>query len=215
MKLIRELLSENITSVIEESANGKKDLYISGIFMQTEAKNKNGRVYPKSMMESKVNEYLQEFVKTNRAMGELEHPAGPQINLDRVSHLITDLHFEGNDIYGKAKVLDTPCGNIARGLIEGGAQLGVSSRGVGSVTSRGNVNEVQNDFRLVTVDLVGNPSAAHALIQGIYENSNWVFENGVWLESELINAKQLIDRKYSEQLAIDLFSKLMTNLKTK
>lgn len=212
MILIREL-NRDVDSVLVEGANGEKDLFLSGIFMQTEAQNKNGRIYPRGMMEQKVREYNEQFVKTSRALGELEHPATPQINLDRVSHLITELKFDGNDIYGKAKIMPTPCGNIARGLIQGGAQLGVSSRGVGSVVNRNGINEVQQDFRLVTVDLVANPSAHSALVQGIYENAEWVWNNGVWEESSVAAAKKEMDTKYSEARALELFEAFMRNIR--
>lgn len=212
MKLIREFATE-VETVIEEGANGKKDLYINGIFMQTEAKNKNGRIYPKSIMQEKVSEYINEYVNSKRALGELEHPATPQINLDRVSHLITNLTFEGNDIYGKAKILDTPCGKIARGLIEGGAQLGVSSRGVGSVINRNGINEVQNDFRLVTVDIVANPSAHSAFVSGIMEGAEWVCENGVWSEQQIDQAQKTLKKQYTEETAFKLFEQFMRSLR--
>jgi hypothetical protein len=214
LKLLQELYTDNPTSYsIVEAANGKKDLFIEGIFMQTNLRNKNGRVYPKTMMEQKVADYISEYIQTNRAMGELEHPATPQINLDRVSHIITDLRFEGNDIIGRAKILDTPCGNIARGLIEGGVQLGVSSRGVGSISSRGGINEVQDDFRLATVDLVANPSAKSALVQGIYEGAEWVYENGIWQQSMIEEAKTQIDKLYTEDVALQIFQKFMASLR--
>lgn len=213
MKLIRELNNE-VHTVIEEAEGGKKNLFIKGIFMQTEAKNKNGRIYPRSIMEQKVNEYNNEFVKTARAIGELEHPSTPQINLDRVSHLITELKFDGNDIYGKAKVLETPCGNIVRGLLEGGAQLGVSSRGVGSVVQKNGINEVQQDFRLITVDVVSTPSAHDAWVAGIMEGSSWVWENGVWQESHIDAAKKMLEAKYTEEKAIQLFEQFMRNLRS-
>lgn len=214
MKLIQEV-NLGLDSIIEESDAGQKDMYISGIFMQTEAKNKNGRVYPRGMMEQKVREYEEEYVKTSRAIGELEHPSTPQINLDRVSHLITELKFDGNDIYGKAKILETPCGNIVRGLIKGGAKLGVSSRGVGSVVQKGGLNEVQNDFRLVTVDIVANPSAHAALVDGIMEGSEWICENGVWTERQIDHAKKILNAKYSEENAIRIFESFMKSLRTK
>ena len=212
MILIREL-NRDVDSVLVEGANGEKDLFLSGIFMQTEAKNKNGRIYPRGMMEQKVRDYNEQYVKTSRALGELEHPATPQINLDRVSHLITELKFVGDDIYGKAKIMPTPCGNIARGLIQGGAQLGVSSRGVGSVVNRNGINEVQQDFRLVTVDLVADPSAHAALVNGIYENAEWVWNNGVWEESAVAAAKKEMDTKYSEARALELFEAFMRKIR--
>lgn len=212
MKLIREMV-DIVDSSIIESTSGKKDMYISGIFMQTEAKNKNGRIYPREMMQRKLDEYKREFIDTKRAMGELEHPPTPQINLDRVSHIITELNFEDNDIYGKAKLLDTPCGKIARGIIEGGVQLGVSSRGLGSVKNRGGVNEVQDDFQLVTVDIVGNPSAHKALVQGIMEGAEWVWESGAWQERHLDEGRKELEHKYNEERALRLFQQLMISIR--
>lgn len=212
MKLIREL-NQEVESQIVEAADGTKDLYISGIFMQTEAKNKNGRVYPRQMMEHKVQQYVTDYVQKNRAMGEMEHPPTPQINLDRVSHLITELNFQGNDIYGKAKVLDTPCGKIVRGLIEGGVQLGVSSRGLGSVQQKNGINEVQNDFRLVTVDVVSDPSAHDAMIQGIMEGAEWVWESGAWKENEIDSVQHEFRQKYNEERALRLMEQFFKSMR--
>lgn len=214
MKLIQEV-NHQLESVIEEGDGGKRDLYITGIFMQTEAKNKNGRVYPRGMMEQKLYEYNEEFVKTCRAIGELEHPTTPQINLDRVSHLIKELKFDGNDIYGRAKILETPCGNIVRGLINGGAKLGVSSRGVGSVSMKNGLNEVQNDFRLITVDIVANPSAHAALVDGLMEGADWVCNNGVWVQQQVESARKLLDTKYSEENTIKVFESFMHSLRNR
>lgn len=214
MKLLQELyVGESFSHTFSEGVDGKKDLFIEGIYMQTNQKNKNGRIYPKTMMAEKVNDYINEYVLTNRAMGELEHPASPQINLDRVSHLITDLRFEGDDIYGRAKVLDTPCGRIVRGLIEGGVRLGVSSRGVGSVVNRSGIIEVQDDFKLATVDVVANPSAHNAIVAGIHEGAEWVWNNGIWEEAMVAEAQKQIDTKYSEELAISLFHKFISSLR--
>ena len=180
MKLITEL-TEDVKYVTESTEAGKKNLYIEGIFLQCEQKNRNGRSYKLETMKREVGRYMKEFVEKGRAFGELGHPNGPSINLDRVSHLITNLRQEGNDYIGRAKITDTPMGNIARGLIESGAQLGVSSRGMGSLAPGNNgIMEVQDDFYLATAaDIVADPSAPDAFVQGIMEGVEWVWDNGV------------------------------------
>ncbi len=185
MFLITEYLDNTTKAIIEES-NGKKNLYIEGIFMQAEQKNRNGRIYPQSILENQVNRYKSDFVQTNRALGELNHPQSPQVNPERASHRITELRTEGSNFIGKALVLDTPMGNIVRGLIEGGTSMGVSSRGLGSVkANRSGINEVQSDFRLVCVDVVSDPSATEAFVNGIMEGHSWVYESGILKEKEL------------------------------
>ena len=180
MKLISEYTEQDIQCTITEAKDGKGKTYtIEGVFAQAEQKNRNGRVYPKPIMESAVNKYVEEQVKTNRAVGELNHPEGPTVNLDKVSHRITDLKFEGNDVIGKAQILDTPMGQIVKGLLEGGVQLGVSTRGMGSLESKGGVNYVRDDFHLNTVDIVQDPSAPNAFVNGIMEGVDWVWNNGV------------------------------------
>lgn len=180
MKLIREYIDYQSLDFLSESDNsGKKWHYIVGPFLQSDDKNRNGRRYPKNLIEREVNKYNKTRIATNRAMGELEHPNGPQINLDRVSHLITEMYMDGKYGMGKAKLLDTPCGKIAQNLIEGGVQLGVSSRGVG--TLRGDV--VNDDFDLITVDIVADPSAPDAYVDGIMESKSWILENGIYVES--------------------------------
>ena len=170
MKLITEMTED--VRLITEDRDGKKNYFIEGIFMQAEQKNRNGRVYPFGTLEKEVNRYCSDLVEKKRALGELNHPQGPTVNLDRVSHLITELHFKGNDCYGKAKVLDTPMGKIVKNLIDEGAQLGVSSRGMGSLKDVGGINEVQGDFMLSAVDIVADPSAPNAFVNGIYEGAN-------------------------------------------
>jgi len=179
LKLITETYFNGLLS--EKSSEG--DLYIEGIFMQAEKKNHNGRIYPIEIMKPEVDAYCEEFVKTKRAIGELNHPTDVSVNPERASHLITSIRQEGNDFIGKAKILNTPQGNIVRGLIEGGVKLGVSSRGLGSVKEgkgkfRG-VDVVQNDFKLITVDVVSNPSAPDAFVEGIYESMSYMINNGV------------------------------------
>jgi hypothetical protein len=147
--------------------------------MQAESKNRNGRVYPKAVMESAVKKYVDEQVSKNRAVGELNHPDGPTVNLDKVSHKITELKFEGNDVMGKARILDTPMGNIVKGLLEGGVQLGVSTRGMGSLEQRSGTMYVKDDFMLNTVDIVQDPSAPNAFVNGIMEGVDWIWNNGI------------------------------------
>lgn len=180
MKLITEL-NESVKYVTEAAEDGKKNLYIEGPFLQSEIKNRNGRVYPRSVMEREVNRYNEQFVSKGRALGELGHPDGPSINLDRVSHIIESLKQDGTNWIGRARITDTPMGNIARGLIESGAQLGVSSRGMGSLKlNREGINEVQDDFHLATAaDIVADPSAPDAFVNGIMEGVDWVWENNV------------------------------------
>lgn len=203
MKLLREMV-EDVEIIQEATEEGKKNLYISGVFMQYDIKNQNGRTYPKEIMEKEVNRYINESIKTKRAFGELTHPDSPQINLDRVSHLIESLKIEGNGrVMGKAKVLDTPCGNIVRGLIEGGACLGVSSRGLGSLKEGRNGMEVQEDFHLVTpADVVSSPSAPDAFVQGIMEDCEWFYcgRSGTYLPESAYEMKQTMKKFSKKQL---------------
>ena len=170
MKLIAEFNDQSLNCVITESKENKEKSYvIEGVFAQADQRNRNGRIYPKSVMEKAVNKYVEEQVKKGRAVGELNHPDGPTVNLDKVSHLITDLRFEGNDIIGKAKILDTPMGRIVKGLLDGGVQLGVSTRGMGSIEERNGTSYVKEDFMLNTIDIVQDPSAPDAFVNGIME----------------------------------------------
>ena len=180
MKLITEL-NESIKYVTEKTESGKKTMYIEGVFLQSEIKNRNGRVYPKAVLEREVNRYNDQFVSKGRAFGELGHPDGPQINLDRISHIIESLKQDGSNFIGRAKITDTPMGNIARGIIESGGQLGVSTRGMGSLKlNREGVNEVQDDFHLATAaDIVVDPSAPDAFVNGIMEGVEWIWENNM------------------------------------
>jgi len=173
MKLITEYRT-NLKYLTEAKANGTKAVMIEGIFMQAETANRNRRVYPLDVLKRAVDQYVTEQVNTNRAVGELNHPDGPAINLDKVSHKITELRFEGNDVIGRAEVLNTPMGRIVKGLIEGEVVLGVSSRGMGSVKERSGVSVVQNDYSLGTVDIVQDPSAPGAFINGIMEGIEWI-----------------------------------------
>tara|TARA_S200000501_G_scaffold85582_2_gene78325 strand:- start:17039 stop:17692 length:654 start_codon:yes stop_codon:yes gene_type:complete len=187
MKLISEYNDYAISPVIiEQNENGEKEYYIEGVFMQSEIKNRNGRVYPKNIMEKEVGRYRKEFIDKDRAFGELGHPEGPTINLDRVSHLITSLEEDGDNYIGRAKILSTPNGQIVRSLIKDGAKLGVSSRGLGSLESKGDAQYVKGDFQLATAaDIVADPSAPEAFVEGIYEGVEWVMENGLLKAVEL------------------------------
>jgi hypothetical protein len=199
MKLIREL-TESVQYLTEEK-DGKKTLFIEGPFLVAEAVNKNKRMYKEETMRNEVNRYSEEYINKNRAFGELGHPDTPSINLDRVSHLIVGLRQEGNAWIGKAKILETPMGNIARNLIEGGAQLGVSSRGMGSLKMQNGINVVQGDFHLATAaDIVADPSAPGAFVQGIMEGKEWMLVNGVWTEQHYSEAKQEIKQASSKEI---------------
>ena len=185
MKLIAEYNEQNIECIVEAKEDGTKNHFIEGVFMQSEAKNRNGRIYPKAIMEGAVDKYVTEQVSQNRAVGELNHPEGPTVNLDKVSHKITELSWKGNDVVGKAQVLDTPMGNIVKGLLEGGVQLGVSTRGMGSLEEKSGIMYVKDDFVLNTVDIVQDPSAPTAFVNGIMEGVEWVWNNGI-IEPQVI-----------------------------
>ena len=185
MKLIAEYNEQNIECIIEAKEDGTKNHFIEGVFMQSEAKNRNGRIYPKPIMEKAVDTYVTEQVSKNRAVGELNHPEGPTVNLDKVSHKITELSWKGNDVVGKAQILDTPMGNIVKGLLEGGVQLGVSTRGMGSLEEKNGTMYVKDDFVLNTVDIVQDPSAPTAFVNGIMEGVEWVWNNGI-IEPQVI-----------------------------
>jgi len=184
MKLISEYTENDIHVISEAKENGEKSFAIEGIFAQAEQKNRNGRIYPRGIMENAVNKYVTEQVSQKRAVGELNHPDGPTVNLDRVSHLITDLRFEANDVIGKASILDTPMGRIVKGLLEGGVKLGVSTRGMGSLEERSGAMFVKNDFILSTIDIVQDPSAPAAFVNGIMEGVEWFWNNGELVSRE-------------------------------
>ena len=199
MKLITEV-SEDIKYFAEEK-DGKRSLFIEGVFLQSNLKNRNGRVYPKEIMRKEVDRYRSEAIDKKRAMGELGHPDGPTLNLDRVSHMITSLKEDGNNWMGKAKILDTPMGNIVKNLIDEGASLGVSSRGLGSLKERDGINEVQDDFVLSTAaDIVADPSAPDAFVRGIMEHREWVMVEGVWMEKEMEQSYAKIKNASSREL---------------
>jgi len=184
MKLISEFTDQNI-EIITEAKDGKKKYIIEGVFAQANAKNRNGRVYPIEVMESAIGKYNDTQVSKGRAVGELNHPEGPTVNLDKVSHKIEKLQFEGNDVMGKATVLDTPMGQIVQGLLEGGVQLGVSTRGMGSLMQQNGAMVVKNDYLLNAIDIVQDPSAPSAFVNGIMEGVEWVWNNGI-IEAQTI-----------------------------
>jgi hypothetical protein len=200
MKLIKEVFEQN--RVIVEDKDGKKNLYLEGVFLQAEVKNRNGRMYPESVMDREVTRYMKEYVEKNRAYGELGHPDTPSINLDRVSHIITSLKKEGTNYVGRAKILETPMGNIAKGLLDGGAQLGVSSRAMGSLkTGKDGVQVVQDDFMLSTAaDIVADPSAPDAYVSGIMEGKEWTFVDGKFVEKDIEEAQRFIRKASFRQL---------------
>ena len=215
MKLITETL-ENVEYITEET-NGKTNYKIRGVFLQSEIKNRNGRVYPKDTLTQEVNRYNREFVEQKRAFGELGHPDGPTVNLERVSHTITKLYPDGNNFIGEAKVMDTPYGKIVKNLIDEGAKLGVSSRGMGSLErSRSGEARVGNDFYLATAaDIVADPSAPDAFVEGIMEGKEWIWDNGVIKEKDIEEYKQYI--KEAKRLKIaeakaEVFSKFLKGL---
>ena len=214
MKLIKEI-NETVNYLVEE-ANGKKVLHIEGPFLVAEKKNRNGRLYEFNTMKKEVHRYTEDYINKQRAFGELGHPETPTINLDRVSHMIVSLREDGNQWIGKAKILDTPMGNIARSLIEGGAQLGVSSRGMGSLKNVNGVNVVQPDFYLATAaDIVADPSAPGAFVQGIMEGKEWMLVNGVWTEQDYTESKQLIrqaTRQQIEEVSLRIFGNFLKKL---
>ena len=185
MKLITEYVEQNLEMICEAKKDGSKNYFIEGVFMQSNQKNRNGRIYTKESLEKAVEKYVTEQVKTGRAVGELNHPEGPTVNLDKVSHKITDLHWQGNDVVGKASILKTPMGQIVEGLLEGGVKLGVSSRGMGSLVQKNGAQYVGDDFMLSTVDIVQDPSAPSAFVNGVMEGVEWVWDNGLIRQQDI------------------------------
>jgi len=213
MKLITEQI-ENV-QILTEERDGKKLLYIEGVFLQSELTNRNGRRYPFEVLNREVERYNEEYVKTKRALGELGHPDGPTINLDRVSHRITDLRAEGNNFMGKAQILDTPMGKIAKSLLGEGVQLGVSSRGMGSIDKQEGVSIVRDDFMLTTAaDIVADPSAPDAFVNGIMEGKEWVWDNGILKEREVAKYQRYINgsRRELEERTLKVFEDFLGKL---
>lgn len=202
MKLIREVF-EQTNLIVEEKLGKKKEYFIEGVFLQSEVTNRNGRMYQESVMDKEVGRYIKEYVERNRAYGELGHPDTPSINLDRVSHLITSLRKEGTNWVGKAKILETPMGSIARGLLDGGANLGVSSRALGSLKmNKEGVQVVQDDFMLSTAaDIVADPSAPDAFVRGIMESAEWVYVDGKFVEKHIEEVQRAIRATPPKRLA--------------
>ena len=216
MKLISEEAIE-VNFVTEEDENKKKNYFIEGIFMQSETKNRNGRVYPKAILQKEVKRYTEKFIDTKRAFGELGHPDGPTVNLERVSHMITELVEDGANFVGRAKIMDTPYGKIVKNLIDEGAKLGVSSRGMGSLKPvQDGLQEVQSDFYLATAaDIVADPSAPDAFVSGIMEGKEWVWDNGLLKEKEIVEYQKQIERATEisrNKVRIEAFENFITKL---
>ena len=185
MKLITEYVEQELEVIAEAKKDGSKNYFIEGVFMQSNQKNKNGRVYEKKTLEKAIEKYVNEQVKTGRAVGVLNHPEGPTVNLDKVSHKINELRWQGSDVVGKASILKTPMGQIVEGLLEGGVKLGVSSRGMGSLVQKNGAQYVGDDFMLSTVDIVQDPSAPSAFVNGVMEGVEWVWDNGLIQRKDL------------------------------
>ena len=214
MKLITETVEE--VAYLTENKDGEKQFFIEGVFMQAEQKNKNGRVYPKQILAKEANRYVTEYVNKNRALGELNHPSGPSVNLDRVSHKVTWLYENNNDFYGKAKILDTPCGQIVKNLMSEGVKLGVSTRGMGSLEKRGSVNVVKEDFMLAAIDIVADPSAPNAFVNGIMEGREWIWDNGLLKEQQIAEYRDTLKKTPSKKLqaeSIKLFADFLKKLR--
>lgn len=214
MKLITESIEE--VEVLEEESNGKKNLYIEGVFLQADIKNRNGRIYPYDILEREVGRYTEQYITFGRALGELGHPEGPTVNLDRVSHKIVSLRSEGSNFIGKAQILSTPMGNIAKSLLESGVKLGVSSRGMGSMEEKNGANYIRDDFMLTTAaDIVADPSAPDAFVNGIMEGKEWVWENGLIKEVNIDKYRRYISestRKSIEERSLEVFSNFLQTL---
>ena len=216
MKLITELNEE--VKFLKENKDGRPSYYIQGIFIQGNKKNKNGRVYPMEILEKEVNKYVTELVEKKRAFGELGHPDGPTINLDRVSHMIVELEKDGENFIGTAKIMDTPNGKIVKALIDEGASLGVSTRGMGSLKSRGEFQEVQEDFSLATAaDIVADPSAPDAFVNGIMEGVEWVWDNGILKASTIERYEEIVEeksakRELTQEAKLSLFEDFLKKL---
>lgn len=213
-----KLISEEIESVnfITEDKGGKKSHFIEGVFLQSDIKNRNGRMYPMNTLSREVGRYNESFIKKGRALGELGHPDGPTVNLDRVSHKIISLNQEGKNFIGKAKILETPMGKIASSLLSEGVKLGVSSRGLGSIERRGNMNVVKDDFMLSTAaDIVADPSAPDAFVEGIMEGKEWVMAEGRWQESAYYQSKKYLDNSPQSELdarKLEVFESFLRNI---
>ena len=218
MKLIAEFTENNLEVLTEENDKGEKTYAIEGIFMQAETKNRNGRIYPRDVMNKAVGKYINEQVSKGRAVGELNHPDGPTVNLDKVSHKIENLQWEGNDVVGKATILETPMGKIVKGLLDGGVSLGVSTRGMGSLKNGNDAMVVQPDFMLNAVDIVQDPSAPSAFVNGVMEGVEWVWNNGI-IEAQTIEQMETEIKKAPRsdlyETQVREFKNFLSLLKTK
>lgn len=214
MKLITETI-EDIEYLVESNESGGKNHYLSGVMMEANVANRNGRYYDRGILMKESTRYVTEFVDKKRALGELNHPSGPTVNLDRVSHLVTQLRESGNQVIGKAKVLDTPMGKIVKSLIDEGAKLGVSTRGMGSLEKRNGINYVKEDFTLAAIDIVADPSAPNAFVNGILEGKEWIWNNGLLEEKSISKYEKALkksSKKKLEENAVKLFSHFLRNL---
>ena len=213
VKLISEEV-QDVEYITEEKENGKKDYKIKGIFMQADIKNRNGRVYPMEILQKEVKRYNKQYINEKRAFGELGHPDGPTVNLERASHMITGLYPDGKNFIGEAKILSTPMGNIVKNLMDEGAKLGVSSRGMGSLDQKNGANYVRDDFYLATAaDIVADPSAPNAFVEGIMEGKEWIWDNGTLVESELIRMRERINSRVGKRQASEDALELASFLK--
>ena len=213
MKLISEEV-QDVEYITEEKEGGKKNYKIKGIFMQADIKNRNGRVYPMEILQKEVKRYNKQYINEKRAFGELGHPDGPTVNLERASHMITGLYPDGKNFIGEAKILSTPMGNIVKNLMDEGAKLGVSSRGMGSLDQKNGANYVRDDFYLATAaDIVADPSAPNAFVEGIMEGKEWIWDNGTLVESELIRMRERINTRVRKRQASEDALELASFLK--
>lgn len=217
MLFISEQIEQPAKIIEEATDDGVKTMYLEGIFMQDTIRNRNGRMYPKRVMQESIRKYQETFIDTKRAMGELNHPTSPQVNPERASHIITSLKEDGNNWIGKAKILSTPMGSLVRNLIEDGVNLGVSSRGLGAVKESNGVNVVQNGYYITAVDVVSDPSAPEAFVNGIMENKEWIIEDGILVEKELETIQEEIEKEikkltFKEDKLKEVFQKVLMNI---
>ena len=213
VKLISEEV-QDVEYITEEKEDGKKNYKIKGVFMQADIKNRNGRVYPMEILQKEVKRYNKQYINEKRAFGELGHPEGPTVNLERASHMITGLYPDGKNFIGEAKILSTPMGNIVKNLMDEGAKLGVSSRGMGSLDQKNGANYVRDDFYLATAaDIVADPSAPNAFVEGIMEGKEWIWDNGTLVESELVRMRERINTRVRKKQASEDALELATFLK--
>ena len=214
MKLITETV-EDIQTLVESNESGGKTYKLRGVMMESDTQNRNGRIYEGKILKKETQRYINEYVNKNRALGELNHPSGPTVNLDRVSHMVTNLKENGKQILGEAKIIDTPMGNIVKNLIDAGAKLGVSSRGMGSLEKRGGVNYVKEDFTLAAIDIVADPSAPNAFVDGILEGKEWIWDNGILKEQQIFEYERKIKKipkRKLEENTIKLFANFLRSL---